>query len=152
MPVGALCSASSPVWISPPFPDSRDLAAVNARARSTLIWASWTFLIRVWLGEMTDRLIQAIMRIISFRRNLVLGFKRIVFILITIIISVFQRKYSLCFLSECIADVQKSTSLFQVQEDPNPNPNPDPAPHSAEHSTLMMLRTPMSSASKQMKS
>lgn len=78
MPVGALCSASSPVWISPPFPDSRDLAAVNARARSTLIWASWTFLIRVWLGEMTDRLIQAIMRIRSFRRNFVLGFTRIV--------------------------------------------------------------------------
>lgn len=46
------------------------------------------FLIRAWLGEMTGRLIQAIMRIISFRRNLVLGFPRIVFILITIIISV----------------------------------------------------------------
>ncbi len=147
MPVGALCSASSPVWTSPPFPDSRDLAAVNTRARSTLICTSWMFLIRAWLGEMTGRLIQAI---ISFRRNLVWGFPRIVFVWITIISSVFQRKYSLCFLSDCIADVQKRTSLFQVQGDPNPNPNPDHASHSAEDSMLMMLRTQMSSVFKQM--
>lgn len=50
--LGTLCCVSSPLWNSQPYPDMEDLVAVTMTARSTLTWASWTFLTKEWQGEM----------------------------------------------------------------------------------------------------